>query len=145
MGFLFEASFRELSNIWKSSRFSISLPNALFPLTKNFFFSVLTLKPSPIILPWHPSKDTDQKAKQGNKVKKKRDKGFVWGIGWFFKALKFFFQRYFSFSFLLQSGRTAGYKPSSGCPHNYQGSSVSFWFSLVTMKAWVYMRFATCV
>lgn len=65
---------------------------------KEFFFLCSDTKPSPIILPWHPSKDTVQRAKQGNKVNKTPGPEGLGLGGWFNKSLQFFLQRYLDIS-----------------------------------------------
>lgn len=113
MGIFLRPAFMSLQTYGKVQGFLFSFQMLCFLWQRIFFFSVLTLKPSPIILPWRPSKDPDQRAKQDNKAKKTWGRE-VWFGSWFIKAQWFFFQRYFSFCLLFRSGRAAPVRSVAG-------------------------------
>lgn len=86
-------------------------------LWQRIFFSVLTLKPSPIILLWHPSKDPDQRAKQDNKAKKPGARRFGLGAG-LLKHCNSFSKGIFHFVSCSAVGEqlvSRGYKLRFGC------------------------------
>lgn len=130
MGFLFWGQLSWACKHMEKFTFFYFPSKCFVSFNKDFFFPVLTLKPSPIILPWHPSKDTDQKAKQGNKVKKKiGPKGLFGGIG-FSKHWNSFSKGIFHLVFCCTVGEqlvSSGYKLSP---------TIRALLVQVTMKAW---------